>query len=851
MNSRRSFLKKAGLLAAGLSGGLPESIQRAFAINPKTGTTWMDAEHVVILMQENRSFDHCYGTLQGVRGFNDPRAVRLPNGNPVWLQSNAREQTYSPFHLDIRKTKATWMGSLPHSWPNQVDARNQGRHDGWLDAKRSGHRESADIPMTMGYYTREDIPFYYALADAFTVCDQHFCSSLTGTMPNRLYLWTGSIRGTRDASAPAKVLNENVEYESSASWTTFPERLEANGISWKVYQNELSLDVGLKAEEARWLANFGDNPLEWFSQYHVKFSPAYGAHLDRLLRSLPEEIARLQERLQRVPAVYPRHAALRQRLEKARRALHSASADRARWTPESFAALPEKERRLHERAFSTNSADPFQRELAELRYKDGGVERRLKFPKGDVLHQFRNDVASGQLPAVSWIVAPENFSDHPGAAWFGAWYVSEVMDILTSNPAVWRKTVLILTYDENDGYFDHVPPFVAPHPGRPDTGSVSEGMSVEEDFVTMEEELRGGKKPEDARESSIGLGFRVPLVIASPWSRGGYVCSQVFDHTSVLQFLERLFSEKMGRPIGETNISDWRRAICGDLTSSFRPYDGGKIPAPRPVAKLPFLESIHRAQFREAPHGFRPLTEEQAASARKDGQHALFLPRQEPGVRPSCALPYEIYADGHLSRETRVFWIVLKAESRSFGERAAGAPFDVCAPGRHRVRGSRDGQAEQWVESNHWSFALRPGSGLSTMWPLQDFENGQYHLTLRGPNGFFREFRGTSACNRVEVRCGYEQREGAMTGNIELQLLNHSVDQHLELAIEDLAYGGDRQESRIPPGESRKVILNLANSSGWYDFVVRGRPEIGFEHRYAGRVETGRAGITDPAMAKA
>src|SRR5262249_11930283 len=152
-------------------------------------------------------------------------------------------------------------------------------------------------------------------------------------------------------------------------------------------------------------------------------------------------------------------------------------------------------------------------------------------PKGDIFHQFRKDVQSGQLPTVSWLVAPENFSDHPSAPWYGAWYVSETLDILTQNPEVWKKTILILCYDENDGYFDHVPPFVAPHPTKPETGKVSPGIDLAVEHVwPAQEGLRGHVGP-------IGLGYRVPLVIASPWTRGGYVCSQVFDHTSIVQFL--------------------------------------------------------------------------------------------------------------------------------------------------------------------------------------------------------------------------------------------------------------------------------------------------------------------------
>jgi len=196
MDTRREFIKKATLLSGmvGMNGLIPASIQRALAIDPNPGSTWMDAEHIGILMQENRSFDHSFGQLRGVRGFNDPRAIDLPNGNPVWLQSKQAGETYAPFHLDIKDTKATWMSSLPHSWENQVDARNDGRYDQWLNVKRNSIREYSDMPLTLGYYNRQDIPFYYELADGFTICDQHFCSSLTGTNPNRLFFWTGTIR---------------------------------------------------------------------------------------------------------------------------------------------------------------------------------------------------------------------------------------------------------------------------------------------------------------------------------------------------------------------------------------------------------------------------------------------------------------------------------------------------------------------------------------------------------------------------------------------------------------------------------------------------------------------------------
>src|SRR5690606_2354683 len=163
MQTRRDFIKKAAFLSggAGLLQALPASIQAALNIDPAPGSTWLDAEHIVVLMQENRSFDHCYGSLQGVRGFNDPRAIRLPNKDLVWLQTNAEGETYAPFHFDIRETRVTWLGSLPHSWPDQVDARNGGRYDQWLQAKASGHEGFTKAPLTMGYYSRRDLPFYY------------------------------------------------------------------------------------------------------------------------------------------------------------------------------------------------------------------------------------------------------------------------------------------------------------------------------------------------------------------------------------------------------------------------------------------------------------------------------------------------------------------------------------------------------------------------------------------------------------------------------------------------------------------------------------------------------------------
>src|SRR4029078_4085417 len=219
--------------------------------------------------------------------------------------------------------------------------------------------------------------------------------------------------------------------------------------------------------------------------------------------------------------------------------------DQKNCTSDKFEKLSQFEKNIHQKAFVTNRNDPFYHELTSIKYNDGHEEREVKIPKGDVLYQFRKDVEGGQLPTVSWLVAPENFSHHPSSALYGAWYISETMDILTKNPEVWKKTIFILAYDENDGYFDHIPTFIPPVHNKPETGKVSEGIDTRLDHVKAEEDVIG----------PIGLGFRVPLVIASPWSRGGYVNSQVFDHTSTLQFLETFLSKKFQKNITETNIT--------------------------------------------------------------------------------------------------------------------------------------------------------------------------------------------------------------------------------------------------------------------------------------------------------
>lgn len=840
MDTRREFLRKSLLLsgAAGVATVMPSSIQKALAINPAPGSTFLDAEHVVILMQENRSFDHAFGTLQGVRGFNDPRAIQLPNKKPVWFQTDAVGNTYAPFRLNIKDSKVTWMGDLPHSRASQVDAYNKGKHDKWLPAKQSTHSNYAHLPLTLGHYTREDLPFNYALADAFTVCDQNFCSAMTSTTPNRSFFWTGKITHQEDDLPKANIRNDDYSY-GKHTWKTFPELLEENKINWKFYQNEISCGGGFKGEERAWLSNFGCNLLEFFKAYNVKFKDKYVENLQKQVESLPGEINKLQEAK---PLTDEAAKKIQKDLKNKIKALDTAAVELEAWSQKNFDKLSDQEKNLFYHAFVINKNDLDYRNISSLKYNDEGTEREMTVPQGDVLHQFRADVNSGNLPTVSWLAGPQNFSDHPSAPWYGAWYVSEVMDILTKNPEVWKKTIFIVTYDENDGYYDHVPPFSIPDNKRPETGKVSYGIETEIEHVRLANELKQGIAEKQAREAPIGLGFRVPMLIASPWSRGGKVCSQVFDHTSTLQFLEEFVNKKYNKKLKLENISQWRRTIAGNLTSAFAPFDSNVDPLPF-LKRNPFVETIYNAKFKEEPASFKQITDGDLKNA--EGAYSSLLPQQEKGIRKACALPYQLIAGGVLSDDKQNFEINMAARNQIFNEQTAGSPFTVYAPGSFKAE---KGTAEV---CRNWSFAVKANDELRYNWPLNAFEDGKYHLRLNGPNGFYREFTGTANDPLLTIIAETEinRLTKVATGNIKLTVKNEGSST-LNLQLSDLGYKTNNLQKIIKPKTEEVLILNLQSSYGWYDFEIKTITNNVFAQRFAGRIETGKESFTDPVMGR-
>ncbi len=418
--TRRRLFSAAGRAAAAAFAAefLPPNVRRAMANPPPTRKGKLrDIKHVVLLMQENRSFDHYFGTLPGVRGFSDPNAITLDTGRSVFHQPDPMNPAgyLLPFHLDTRTTNAQAIPSTSHAWEVQHAAWNGGRMDGWLAAHRDA--DGANAPYVMGYYVRDDIPFQFALAESFTICDNYFCSVLGPTWPNRLYFMSGTIDPDGVAGGPVTANRDPAPYR----WMTYPEALTEAGVSWRVYQE---------------VDNYGCNVLEYFGAFQ---------------RARP-------------------------------------------------------------------GSDLFRNGLRT--YTAG---------------RFEYDAAHDRLPTVSWIIPTSYQSEHPDytpAA--GADYVAAKIDAIASNPDVWRKTLFILTYDENDGLFDHVPPPVPP-PGTPD------------EFVDGE---------------PIGGGFRVPCVLVSPWTQGGWVAGEAFDHTSALRLLERLTG------VRAPNISAWRRRTFGDLTSA-------------------------------------------------------------------------------------------------------------------------------------------------------------------------------------------------------------------------------------------------------------------------------------------
>lgn len=698
--SRRGFLKTAGTAGA-VAIGLPASIGRALALpaNRKTGTI-RDVKHVVILMQENRSFDHYFGSMKGVRGFGDRQTVPMAGGKAIWQQSNGVREL-PPFHLDTEKTNALKVPGTPHSFADAQAAWNQGKFGHWPKYKTD---------FSMGYFKRDDIPFQFALAESFTICDAYHCSVTSGTDPNRVVFWSGSssdpelraqgVNCRDDKSEPnnlrcwikGKLPSPGYSYAGNdLTWKTIPEVLQDAAIDWRIYQDP------------------NDN---WTGAMHG------GLAFTGFREAKPES-------------------------------------------------------QLFQRGMAHHS-----------------------------LERLRQDVMDGTLPAVSWVLPPMKWSEHPSASTpiQGAEFTAQVLDALTANPAVWGQTVFFQTFDENDGLFDHVPP-PAP-PSIELDGSFAGGSTLDlagHYFDDHEDKYTSRDDNSSGTTRAFGLGPRVPMYVVSPWSKGGWVNSEVADHTSVGQFLEKRFGVTI------PGISPWHRAVCSDLTSCFDF-------AAREDAVFPALPDVRDSEAILARHLARPK---------------MLPPRapqdrfQEAGLRRSRPLPYVLHVDSTFSASGDAVMLEF------INEGSVGAVFHV--------------YDRRQLERLPRRYTVEAGKQMGGEWKAD--KDGSFDLLVLGTNGFVRAFTGKPEANAAALKVAARYKAAAQ--QLDVSIANHSEIRAIA-SIGDDAYGvNPPQQLAIAAQAIVRRNWNVATSANWFDLAVQ---VAGLRYQFAGRIETGRSGYSDPLL---
>ncbi|MCE6993032.1 phosphocholine-specific phospholipase C [Dyadobacter sp. CY323] len=728
--NRRKFIQ----LSAGATGAaaalnmLPPLIQKALAVNAYNPSKSInDVQHVVILMQENRSFDHYFGTMKGVRGFGDRFPVPLESGERAFHQSDGKK-IIPPYRADKKTMNAALIHGTPHDFPDTQAAWNQGKYGFWPKFK---------TPFSMAYYTREEIPFQYALAESFTISDAYHCSIATGTDPNRIVFFSGSnfnpekraagINCTDADSEPSNLRcwvtqdeslpEPHYKYRGNAfKWDTIPDALQKAGISWRIYQDPK------------------DN---WDGAMHGCLA-----------------------------------------FESFRNAKPGSP--------------------IHENGMKHWS-----------------------------LEDLTKDVKENKLPQVSWILPSQSNSEHPSGPSSpnrGGDFTHQVLTAITSNPEVWSKTVFFLTFDENDGLFDHLPAPAVPSYNA--DGSLAGkstlellGMYFNNKNGTAEfpnpfhadDMAKGGpvrkRVYQDKRDTISGnlrpwgMGPRVPMYIISPWSKGGWVDSQVADHTSVGQFLEKRFGIHLAA------ISPWHRSVSSDLTSAFdfvNPNDP-RFPELPATANYEDLE----AASKQLPQAVAPAT-----------IMPLF---QEKGTKFSRALPYNLHTHAKVDGNSKSISLLFSNAGK------AGVVFHV--------------YDLKHLEKIPKRYTVEANKSLTDEWDLSA-DAGTYDLEVYGPNGYFRHFSGDSNKPEPEISVKYDSKKGAVILTVQ------SGSKFSDITVVSNAYDYKGPwDAKVTANASFQKTWGLADSGNWYDFSVSSKDGGSFLRRFAGRVETGKPGITDPAMA--
>ncbi|MGD0066438.1 MAG: phospholipase C, phosphocholine-specific [Streptosporangiaceae bacterium] len=678
--SRRRFLQYTGLGAAAVAaGGIGAgAASAAVSGSPAAKTlpkgwsgTISDVKHVVILMQENRSFDHYFGTLRGIRGYGDKQALSYPNGTSIFAQPD-KSRTDLGYLLPYNLTDQI-DGDLDHSWDGDHEARNGGLWNNWVAAKSEE---------TMGYFTRNEIPFQYAVADAFTICDGYHQAIMAPTSPNRMYLWTGTSSGW--ITNPDDYTVDFGPDAGTAEVTTYPELLQKAGVSWQVYTNDQVGDSGSYPDY--FLGDYGDNPLWFYQQYNTTNSRNGGT---------------------------------------------GPLATRGAVTP-----------------WQT----------------DAGAPAMSKTHAAYVLSSFINDVKSSKLPQVSWIVAPAGYCEHPSyTPDYGAHYVNTVLQTLFSNPELWQNTALFITYDEHDGFFDHqLPPFPE---------------------ATVTDEYIGGLP--------IGPGTRVPMMICSPWTRGGYVDSNVYDHTSMLQFLATWTGVK------PANVTPWRASVTGDLTTAF----DFKRPDFSIPGNIPTLDQTWA------------LTQLTGGSTTPPAEGDQKMPAQEPGTRPHRPTNYQLHADVTVNRTTSQVTAALTNTG------TVGASFAV--------------YPDEYLTFGPTPITVQPSTAGSYVWNAA-LTGGKYSFSIYGPDGFLTSFSGAVVPASENAGPVPAVTAALRAKTLGLTLANQGSGP-ITYTVARNDYEGSTRTVTVRAGGSKSVSWPT-DHYGYYDVVITADTADTFRRRYAGRI---------------
>jgi len=423
------------------------------------------------------------------------------------------------------------------------------------------------------------------------------------------------------------------------------------------------------------------------------------------------------------------------------------------------------------------------------------------------IEDLKNHVMNDTLPQVSWVLPSRIQSEHPGAPsspYRGGDFTHQVLEALTSNPEVWSKTAFFLTFDENDGLFDHLPAPAVPSYNA--DGSVAGKSTIDLAGMYFNNEGTKHLRADDTISGNLrpwGPGPRVPMYVVSPWSKGGWACSQAFDHTSVGQFIEKRFGVTIPA------ITPWHRAVSGDLTSAFdfeHPNDP-RFPALPDVSNYADIEAVSKTlPAPTAPAVPQPLY-------------------QELGVRFSRALSYELSVNDNVGSDGRV-------TLRFINTGKHGAVFHVYDK-LHLDRIPR-------------RYMVEAGKRLSDdFWDTLASDSGAYDLWVYSTNGFVRHFKGNTTGNlsRAEARLRYEAGDRAVV----LKLRN-TGKQPMKFTVTDAYRSQNGVRSFIvKAGEDVERRWSVSDNGNWYDLTVQAE---NFERRFAGRLETGRDSVSDPMMGR-